>query len=73
MPEMDGYEATAALRALESAGAERMTIVAMTANSMSSDRFRCLGAGMDDYVAKPVDFEVLRATLAKYLPVAAVV
>ncbi|MBL8767616.1 MAG: response regulator [Planctomycetes bacterium] len=71
MPEMDGYEATAALRAMESAGADRLTIVAMTANSMSSDRFRCLGAGMDDYVAKPVDFEILRATLAKYLPITA--
>ncbi|MBK6943068.1 MAG: response regulator [Planctomycetes bacterium] len=71
MPEMDGYEATAALRAMEGEGSERLTIVAMTANSMSSDRFRCLGAGMDDYVAKPVDFEVLRATLAKYLPIAA--
>jgi two-component system sensor histidine kinase/response regulator len=73
MPELDGYEATAALRALERDGAPRLTIIAMTANSMSSDRERCLAAGMDDYIPKPINFDVLRATLARHLPVAAVV
>jgi signal transduction histidine kinase/CheY-like chemotaxis protein len=69
MPEMDGYEATAALRALQLNGAPRIPIIAMTANSMSSDRERCLDAGMDDYIAKPINFDALRATLARHLPV----
>ena len=71
MPELDGYEATAALRALERDGAPRIPIIAMTANSMSSDRERCLAAGMDDYIPKPINFDELRATLARHLPAAA--
>ena len=68
MPEMDGYEATRLIRAAERDSGGRLPIVAMTANAMREDRERCLAAGMDDHLAKPVDIEVLRAMLARWLP-----
>ncbi len=70
MPEMDGYEATARIRARErcSRGGRRVVIVALTANAMEGDREGCLGAGMDDYVSKPVRQEALRNALSRWLP-----
>ncbi|MDD4627489.1 MAG: PAS domain S-box protein, partial [Syntrophomonas sp.] len=65
MPEMDGYETTARIRQME--GEERHTIiVAMTANAMEGDREKCLQAGMDDYISKPVDFQLLFNIIEQY-------
>jgi CheY-like chemotaxis protein len=64
MPEMDGYEATRQIRAR----GVRVPILAMTAGAMKGDRERCLAAGMDDYIAKPVRPEELYQKLERYLP-----
>ena len=64
MPEMDGYEATAAIRRHH--GAEHVPIVAMTAEAMEGDRERCLEAGMDDYVSKPIDAGLLKGVLERW-------
>ena len=63
MPEMDGLEATRKIRALEGAGSQ-VPIIAMTANAMSSDRDRCIQAGMNDYLAKPIDPEAMFRKIA---------
>jgi CheY-like chemotaxis protein len=62
MPVMDGLEATRRIRAMET-GASKVPIVAMTANAMESDRERCLEAGMDDYISKPIKAQELMALL----------
>jgi len=66
MPVMDGFEATRRIRQMEPPEL-RTPILAMTANAMQGDRELCLEAGMDDYITKPVRFEVLRATLLHWL------
>jgi PAS domain S-box-containing protein len=66
MPIADGYTATAAIRAAE--GERRTCIVAMTANVMEGDRDRCLAAGMDDYLSKPVRLPDLVRTLERWIP-----
>ncbi|HEX4491150.1 MAG TPA: response regulator [Acidimicrobiia bacterium] len=69
MPEMDGYEATRQLRRreLDRGGREHLTVVAMTAAAMDGDRERCLAAGMDDYVTKPVRASAVDAVLARWI------
>lgn len=66
MPEMDGFEATRAIRLQERPGSH-LPIVAMTANAMTGDRERCLAAGMDDYISKPVQSQELAAVLRRWL------
>jgi len=65
MPELDGYEATRRIRAAE--GSAHVPIIAMTAHSMPGDRERCISAGMDDYISKPVRVEVLTAAMDHWL------
>ena len=68
MPVMDGFEATRRIRRWEAEYAmPRLTIVALTAGAFEEDRQRCLDAGMDDFLAKPINIEKLTATLARWL------
>jgi two-component system sensor histidine kinase/response regulator len=65
MPEMDGLEAAAAIRRAEKATGRHIPIIAMTAHAMKGDRERCLEAGMDDYISKPIQSEVLYEVLER--------
>ena len=74
MPEMNGFEAATLIRRHEAASSNaespsRLPIIALTANAMIGDRERCLAAGMDDYLTKPITVEALRETLVRWLPV----
>jgi CheY-like chemotaxis protein len=66
MPDMDGFETTAAIRARELSTGARVPIVALTAHAMKGDRERCLAAGMDGYLSKPIQLQELRDLLRKY-------
>ncbi|MBL8849724.1 MAG: response regulator [Planctomycetaceae bacterium] len=68
MPRMDGYAATQTIRELESVTGGRMPIIALTANSLDEDRERCLDAGMDGFLVKPLERDALTATLARFCP-----
>jgi CheY-like chemotaxis protein len=71
MPRMDGYELAQRIRAAEAAGGKspRVPIVAVTANAMKGEEDRCIAAGMDAYLIKPVNIERLRTTLERWLSV----
>jgi signal transduction histidine kinase/DNA-binding response OmpR family regulator len=68
MPVMDGFEATAIIRALPEGRGATLPIVALTANTMQGDEQKCLDAGMNDFLAKPYTLAALRAVLARWLP-----
>jgi two-component system, sensor histidine kinase and response regulator len=71
MPEMDGFEATASIREKERTTGTRLPVIAMTAHAMKGDEERCLMAGMDGYISKPISPQKLFETLEKYLSVPA--
>ena len=66
MPGMDGFEVTRLIREREAVGARRNSIIAMTADALQGDRDRCLAAGMDDYVSKPIQLQTLGSVLAQW-------
>ena len=65
MPEMDGFEATSEIRCAERGTNTRIPIAAMTAHAMTGDRQRCLSAGMDEYISKPIRKAELMETIAR--------
>jgi len=67
MPVMDGYAATRMIRENET-GERHIPIIAMTANALQGDREKCIEAGMDDYISKPIDLRLLSSLLAKWIP-----
>jgi CheY-like chemotaxis protein len=69
MPEMDGFEATSAIRVTESRTGSHIPIIAMTAHAMTEDRERCLAAGMDGYVSKPIHAKELLEAIETLLKV----
>jgi HPt (histidine-containing phosphotransfer) domain-containing protein len=71
MPEMDGFDATIAIRRHEQTTGEHVPIIAMTAHAMKGDRERCLQAGMDGYVSKPIEAAELYRAIEVHVPRAA--
>jgi CheY-like chemotaxis protein len=67
MPEMDGFAATGAIRERETLTGEHLPIVALTAHAMLEDKYKCLNAGMDDYISKPVKPKALKEILDRYI------
>ena len=67
MPVMDGYDATRAIRGMQSQEAKRVPVIAMTASAVAGERERCLDAGMDDFLTKPIDIALLEATLRHWV------
>ncbi len=67
MPEMDGFLATKEIRKYELQHGRHVPVIAMTAHAMDGDRERCIAAGMDDYISKPVDAKKLQSVLSKWL------
>jgi CheY-like chemotaxis protein len=68
MPVMDGVQATQQIRLWEKdADLPRLPIIALTAGAFAEDRERCLAAGMDDFLTKPINLEALKSTLARWL------
>jgi CheY-like chemotaxis protein len=66
MPEMDGLQATAFIRRSEMRSGKHIPIIAMTAHAMAGDKERCLEAGMDDYITKPILPDLLADILNRY-------
>ncbi|CAK0774347.1 histidine kinase [uncultured Gammaproteobacteria bacterium] len=71
MPEMDGFQLTATIRAAEVGGTSRLPIVALTADALPGTEQQCLAGGMDGYLTKPIDSRALTAILEQWLPAAA--
>jgi CheY-like chemotaxis protein/HPt (histidine-containing phosphotransfer) domain-containing protein len=69
MPNMDGYELTQAIRADEDALDSRFPIIAVTANALQGEAERCFEVGMDDYLSKPIEMDLLKQKLRKWMPV----
>ncbi|GHV38755.1 hypothetical protein FACS1894187_17940 [Synergistales bacterium] len=67
MPEMDGYDATLHIRAMDNLWAKQIPIIAMTANVFREDIERCIESGMNDHIGKPIDFDNMLEKLRKYL------
>lgn len=67
MPEMDGLQATREIRKREKTTGDHVTIIALTAHAMTSDRTECLAAGMDDYITKPVSLKKLAEVLQRWI------
>ena len=68
MPEMDGFDATRAIREIEKTTGNHIPIIALTANAMAEDREKCLESGMDDYLAKPTKKIVIAGVLERWIP-----